>query len=415
MDSRFDFDGVLDLIEQECFDKLEKVVGINSFTLNAEGVNENGRTIASWFEPLGFEAQFRQETAPGCGQHLALCKKGSGSQNIIMVSHLDTVYTREEEKRFNFSFTRRGDRFFGPGVADIKGGSVLIYMVLKALSESAPEVFNEFSWTILVNASEETYSETFASFARSFAGPDTVACLVFEAGRVDKTDPDASTFVIARNAVCRFNVTVTGRGAHSGIDHVKGANAIRQMARLVETIESFTDYGRELTFNVGIINGGTAANCVPAECTAKVDMRAKNMEDYREGVEKILALAGSADVASYSDGFLCRIDVEESHGYVPWPVNDASSKLAALYEQCAGTLGLKIRGIHEKAASDAAVFWDLVPTIDGVGPVGANIHSPVDDPENGKFQESVSIPSFKNMARVNLAVLTHMYDGARFR
>src|SRR3954468_3880448 len=100
---------------------LSKMVSINSYTINKEGVNRLARFTAEAFAPLGFSAEFVPAENPEFGNHLVLTRRGKTEKNVALISHLDTVFSPEEEERNNFSWLVEGDRLFGPGTQDIKG------------------------------------------------------------------------------------------------------------------------------------------------------------------------------------------------------------------------------------------------------------------------------------------------------
>ena len=120
---------------------LRQMVGINSFTLNRAGLKQLGHFTADAFAPLGFTAEFVPSTNPKFGEHLVLTRRGHGPKNLALISHLDTVFPPEEEARNDFRWQVEGDRIFGPGTQDIKGGTVMIWLVLKALQAHAPKAF----------------------------------------------------------------------------------------------------------------------------------------------------------------------------------------------------------------------------------------------------------------------------------
>jgi glutamate carboxypeptidase len=130
----------------QALEMLRQMVGINSFTGNRDGVNELGRVTADCFEPLGFTAEFVRSANPSYGDHLVLTRRGRGIKSIAMVSHLDTVFPPEEEARNLFHWQPEGDRIYGPGTHDIKGGTVMMWLVLRALQEQAPAAFEEITW-----------------------------------------------------------------------------------------------------------------------------------------------------------------------------------------------------------------------------------------------------------------------------
>src|SRR5437764_1259610 len=125
---------------------LREMVEINSFTYNPDGINRLGRFTVECFAPLGFRAEFVPSTNPEFGAHLALTRSGNSARNIALVSHLDTVFSAEEEERNNFRWHLEGDRIYGPGTHDIKGGTVMMWLVLTALRAHATKVFEDITW-----------------------------------------------------------------------------------------------------------------------------------------------------------------------------------------------------------------------------------------------------------------------------
>src|SRR5690349_10450330 len=127
---------------------LRQMVGMNSFTDNRDGVNRLGRFTADCFAPLGFKAEFVPSANPGWGDHLVLVRPGMSGRGIAMISHLDTVFPPEEEARNNFQWLVEGDRIYGPGTHDIKGGTVMMWLILSALRAQAPKEFGDITWRL---------------------------------------------------------------------------------------------------------------------------------------------------------------------------------------------------------------------------------------------------------------------------
>src|SRR5437588_6038630 len=164
---------------------LRQMVGINSFTLHRQGVERLARLTAEAFAPLGFSAEFVASANPAFGNHLVLNRRGNSSKSIAMVSHLDTVFPPEEEEGNDFRWQPEGGRIYGPGTQDIKGGTVMMWLVLSALQSQAPAVFADVNWQLFWNSSEEVLSHDFGDLCRRRFFPVTAAALVFEAeGRV---------------------------------------------------------------------------------------------------------------------------------------------------------------------------------------------------------------------------------------
>src|ERR1041385_7713924 len=185
---------------------LRQMVGINSFTENREGVNRLGRFTANCFAPFGFSAEYVPSVNDAYGDHLVLTRPGRSKRSLSLVSHLDTVFPPEEEVRNHFHWQPEGDRIYGPGTEDIKGGTVMIWLVLSALRARAPDLFEEITWQLFWNSSEEVLSHDFGQLCRSRFQPDTLAALVFEAeGRL----ADNILLVVARKGRATWRVSVT--------------------------------------------------------------------------------------------------------------------------------------------------------------------------------------------------------------
>ena len=133
-----------------------------------------------------------------------------------MVSHLDTVFPPEEEARNHFHWQAESDRIYGPGTHDIKGGTVMEWLMLQALQVLAPAAFQDTTWKLFWNSSEETLARDFGDVCRERLDNDTLAALIFEGeGRLG----GERLVVVARKGRATWRVTATGRGAHAGAKH----------------------------------------------------------------------------------------------------------------------------------------------------------------------------------------------------
>jgi len=386
---------------------LRQMVGINSFTGNRAGVNKLGRLTADCFAPLGFTAEFVRSANPAYGDHLVLTRRGRGTKSIAMVSHLDTVFPPEEEARNLFHWRPEGDRIYGPGTHDIKGGTVMMWLVLRALREQAPVAFEEITWKLFLNASEETLSQDFGDLCRGRLDRDTLAALVFEAeGRLG----EERLMVVARKGRATWRVTVAGRGAHAGAKHAHGANAIVQLGRTIQDIAALTDYSRELTFNVGTVFGGTVSNRVPHEAFAEGEFRAHSPEIYQQAKSALLALDGPGQVRSPVDRHACNVKVEILTESRPWPRNPDTDRLAATWQEAGGRLGIPVNVEERGGLSDGNLIWDAVPTLDGLGPWGDNDHCSERSVDGSKLPEYVEVSSFVPKAALNTVAILKLLE-----
>lgn len=384
---------------------LKRLVDVNSFTANPEGVNENGALVAEAFAELGFSAESVPSINPLYGSHVVLTRRGRTDRRIGLVTHLDTVYPAIEEKLNDFHWRIEGDRIYGPGTVDIKGGTVMIYMVLDALRHVAPAVFEAYTWIVLANASEEVINHDFGDLCLDRLGPDALACLVFEGGIYRSGE---FKIVTARKGMATYRIEVTGKGAHAGVAPERGANAIVQLAQTIQQIASFTDFGRKITFNVGTVAGGTVINRVPHHAVAHVEMRAFDVDVYDEGMAKMRALPQAASVVSLATGYPCTVAVEVLLTLPPWSPNAATDGLYAAWEAAGAALDYAVVAEQRGGLSDGNLIWQHIPTIDGMGPSGDNSHCSERTADGSKDQEYVDRASFVPKAILNVAAILQM-------
>jgi glutamate carboxypeptidase len=173
----------------------------------------------------------------------------------------------------------------------------------------------------------------------------------------------------ARKGVGEYTVKVTGKAAHSGLDFEKGESAILELARQLPVISKLTDPKRGLTVNVGLIQGGTRVNVVPAEATATIDLRIVKMKDVPDIEKRLRALKPV--------NRRCQIEVK---GGVNRPPMERNAGVVALYEksvQIAKELGWKLEEAAVGGGSDGNFTAGLgIPTLDGLGGVGEGAHAP---------------------------------------
>lgn len=393
----------------EGIEMLRRMVEINSFTSNPEGVNHLARLTAECFAPLGFKASYVPSTNPEFGNHLVLERKGTGRQAISMISHLDTVFPPEEELRNNFRWLPEGDRIYGPGTQDIKGGTVMIWLVLTALKRCVPAIFEACTWQLFLNSSEERYSPDFGDVCRKHFAPGTLAALVFEAeGR--ETEQGKPLAVVARKGRATWRITVNGRAAHAGGKHPFGANAVVQLGLTLQQVHQMTDYSRNLTFTVGTVHGGTVLNRVPHEAVAEGEFRAFSPEVYNDAKKALLSISGPGHVKSVVDGFACSIHAEILTESRPWPRNAGTDSLYKYWADTADHLKMPF-GMQERGGlSDGNLIWDAVPTIDGLGPWGDNDHCSERSADGSKLPEYIDVTSIVPKAVLNCLAIEQLLN-----
>jgi glutamate carboxypeptidase len=388
----------------EALDWLKRMVEINSFTANATGINALARVTAACFEPLGFTPQFVESTNPEYGTHLFLertpTQSGGGGLPVVLVTHLDTVFPPEEEKRnhFHWHLVPEEGRIYGPGTVDNKGGTVLIWMMLQVMKETLPEIFERTHWLIAANAAEEVIGSDFAERTRDFAKQGAKAVLVFEGGPREGADYH---LVTSRKGRAEYRITCTGRAAHAGSTHAEGINAVVELAQILPAVAALTDYTRDITVNVASIRGGTVLNRVPHEAVVDLEIRAFDPNVMRE-VESQLAVMAGLTAAGANIAVDCL-------GRTPgWPGGVETLSLVQHWETAAAAMGLRVLPVPRGGLSDANYLCGLGPTLDALGPYGANAHCSEWGADASKRPEFVAFDSFAPKAVMNVLALADL-------
>ena len=381
---------------------LKEMVKTNSFTSNFVGVNELAKFTSQQFAKLGFNSQKIMSSNPLHGDHLIL-RKGSDRKRsigtIVFVSHLDTVYPADEEKRNDFGWRPQGDIIYGPGTVDIKGGTLIIFMVLESLMTLAPELFERTTWYVLLNAAEEELVPEFKQVCLDALPERVDACLVFEGGR---SRDRKFSLVTSRKGMITYRIEVSGRAAHAGSAHKNGANSVVQLAETISKIARLTDYEKELTFNVATMDGGTVLNRVPHLAAATGEARAYLPAVLDQGMNALLALKDAETVRSVSDDYPCKVEIEILGKWQPWPGNKGSNRLFSVWKESANVMGYDAVEEKRGGLSDGNWLWETAPTLDGLGPSGGNAHCSERSSDGSKDQEFVRVSSFIPKATLNV-------------
>jgi glutamate carboxypeptidase len=383
----------------EYLELLRQMVCINSWTQNVAGVNQLGQFTAEAFAGLGFVAEFVPSAYLTYGNHLVLTRAGTGAKAVAMVSHLDTVFPPEEEARNDFQWRVEGERIYGPGTNDIKGGTAMMWLMLVALRDLEPELFEAVTWKLFLNSSEEEYSPDFGEVCKQRMASNTLAALVFESeGRLG----EQHLVVTSRKGRATWRVTAKGRGSHAGSKHSHGANAVVQIGKTVQQIAALTDYARELTVNVAIIQGGTVINRVPHEAFAEGEFRSFDPKVFEDTKTAILKLNGPGEVSSPVDRYACRVEAVIRTVSRPWPKNEGSERLREIWEAAGEELGMLVGQQERGGLSDGNLIWDVVRTLDGLGPWGDNSHCSERSEDGSKEQEYIEVAGIVPKAAWNV-------------
>ncbi|GGH21477.1 carboxypeptidase [Alsobacter metallidurans] len=347
--SSFDLDAMLAGIS--------RWVAIESPTSDAAGVNRMIDTVAQDVEGLPIAIE-RIPGKDGLGDSIVLrAGPQTDRAGILVMSHVDTVHPLGTLAK-DLPIRREGDKLFGPGIYDMKGGA---YLALEAFKRAASAGAAQ-PLTFLFTPDEEIGSPTTRGLIEEL-GRKASAVLVTEPAR------DNGKIVTARKGVGRFDVHVEGRPAHSGSRHPDGRSAIREAARQILAIEAMTDYARGVTTTVGMMAGGTAANVIPQHARFSVDLRVVEPADGEEFKARILGLAPHDPD--------CRITVV---GDMNRPPYKKTADVESLYQKAralAAEIGMDLQDVPQTGGGSDGNFTAAlgVPTLDGLGIDGDGAHT----------------------------------------
>ena len=386
----------------EALQWLKRMVEINSFTTNADGVNRVGELTAECFADLGFVPEFVASQNPSHGRHLFLRRNAAAGKPVLLVTHLDTVFPPDEEERNNFHWQESPaeGRIYGPGTVDIKGGTVLIWMMLRAMRTHAPQLFEKTHWILAANAAEEVMSADFEVRTRERCADGARAVLVFEGGQRHASEYQ---IVTSRKGRAEYRITSQGRAAHAGSSHGEGVNAIVALCSGVAAAASITDYAKGLTVNVGRISGGTVLNRVPHEASAELEVRAHNPVAMEEAHRALLALGLDHGMPQQA-----RLTVERLGTTPAWPESEQTSRAFSHWAHAAVQIGLKAVATSRGGLSDANYLCALGATLDGLGPSGGNAHCSERSTNGLKMPEYLDVESLVPKAVMNVLALCRL-------
>ncbi|MEN3940833.1 M20/M25/M40 family metallo-hydrolase [Prosthecobacter sp. SYSU 5D2] len=379
---------------------LRRMVEINSFTTNLEGIESVGRVTAECFSELGFEADYVPAQHLEHGPHLFLRRRGMDSTDkpVVLVTHLDTVFPPEEEKRNNFGWQVDGERIYGPGTVDNKGGTVMMWLMLKAMQEVLPELFEKTHWLIAANSAEEVIGSDFARCTAERCPAGARGVLVFEGG---PRDAAGYHVVTSRKGRLEYKITCEGRGAHAGSNHALGINAVVEMARILPRIHALSDPERGLTVNVASFNGGTVLNRVPHQAVVKLEMRAFEPQVLADAAAALEAMAGPTEAGA-------KIVVECLGSTEAWPGGAETEALFNAWEKAGAAMQLPVLRMARGGLSDANYLCSLAPTLDAMGPSGGNAHCSERSADGSKLPEYVEVDTFVPKAVMNVLALASL-------
>ena len=331
---------------------LAEIVEIESPSDHPAGVRALAARLGGLLAELGLDTQ--PVEVPGAGPILRARAPGDG-RPVMLLGHLDTVWPVGTTARRPVRV--EGDRLFGPGAYDMKGGLVVVLYALQALQATGRRVPATVFFTPLEEVDCEPYRPVMEAEMKASA-----AVLDFEPawpGGAVKT---------ARKGSGSFVLTAHGIASHAGADLDGGANAILELARQCLQVSTLTDTGRGVSANVGVIRGGLRPNVVPDLASAEIDVRFRTWADG-QALERSLRALQPGDPR-------VRLALE---GGLHYPPLERTPQVVRVYEAARGVaaqMGLDLPEVSTGGASEVSFAGALgLPALDGLGPDGDGAHA----------------------------------------
>lgn len=357
--------------QAEMVSLVETLCNINSGSTNLEGLAAVAERLVEAFRCVGGEiqlvdSQLREEVLDDgqivrspLGQSIVIRQRPEAARRVLLCIHMDTVYGPHHP--FQACRWLEDGRLNGPGVADAKGGLVVMREALRAF-EASP-LAERLGWDVLINPDEEIGSPGSLPLIQELAGECDFG-LLFEPALAE------NSLVSWRKGSGNFTLVVRGRAAHAGRAFEEGRNAITAAAELGLQIDRWNEHP-EITCNLGRISGGGALNVVPDLAVLRFNARVKTDDDQRWLLERLDTLV---EEFNRRDGISVQRFGEFSSP--PKPLTPELEALQRRIDRSGAALGLEIQWQGTGGASDGNKFAAAgLPNVDTLGPCGGLIHS----------------------------------------
>ena len=368
----------VDKFNESAISLLKKAVNINSGTMNFEGVQKVGSLFQKELDKLGFKTELTNGDAYGRAGHLIATRKGKKGPKFLMIGHLDTVFELDSPLQ---EYTMQNDSIMkGPGVADMKGGDVIIILAMQALSEAG--LLDDMSIEIIMTGDEEKSGKPLELSKKDLidAAKRADIALGFENG-----DNNPKTVVVSRRGSTDWKLKVSGNPAHSSqiFTETVGAGAIYETSRILNEFYIQLSKEKDLTFNPGFIIGGTTlnpddnvtggsafgkTNVVSQATIVRGDLRAVSLEQLKKAKETMVKIV--------SENFPnTKAELHFSPGgYPPLSLTEGNTKLLGYFNTVSEDLGFgSITAVNPRNAGAADISFTseyVDMAVDGLGLTG---------------------------------------------
>ena len=337
--------------------ELEYLVNIDSGSENSEGVNKVADFFVEKFSDLGWNIH-EYEFGTACGKCVICTNREAEHYDLLMIGHLDTVFHKGTSKERPFRI--EGNLAYGPGVADMKHGSLLMYYLLKNLPQEVNEKLNIVA---IFNPDEENGSGYSRTVYEKYARKSHYGFL-YEAS-------DENGCCAERKGGLFYTVNFTGKGGHSGYMFTNGSkSAIHEMGKWIVKFSEMASLEKGTTVNVGIANGGIKSNVVAPSAQIEIDIRISDnseIERFDKAIEEMTAEAKERGI-----GVKIEKRVKPALMYT-----EKTDRYIKHVERITKENGIEFKHKARGGLSDANILATFgVLCLDGMGPYGDKEHSP---------------------------------------
>ncbi|MCO5368093.1 M20/M25/M40 family metallo-hydrolase [Pseudomonas alliivorans] len=339
---------------------VKELVDVDTGTGQAPGLKTVSALLVERLKALGAEVTTTPAT-PSAGDNIVGTIKGNGSRSFLLMVHYDTVFgPGTAAKR---PFRQDGERAYGPGVADAKGGVAMILHSLKLLQDQG---FKDFgTLTVLFNPDEETGSS---------GSKNIIAELARQHDYVFSYEPpDKDAVTVATNGINGVILDVKGKSSHAGSAPEAGRNAAMELAHQMLQLKDLGDPAKGTTVNWTLIKGGEKRNIIPSSASAEADMRYSDLGES----DRVIADAQRIVQKKLIDG--TEVSVRLEKGRPPLAKNPGSEQLAKTAQTLYGKIGRNIEPIAMRFGTDAGYAYvpgsEKPAVLETMGVVGAGLHA----------------------------------------
>ncbi|MEM7360607.1 MAG: hydrolase [Pseudomonadota bacterium] len=382
---------------EEMIATLKAWSNINSGSYNVEGINRMATTIAEYAEqcvgtratitpvaPMTITDESGNLVEKAIGPVLKMGVRPEAKTRVLFCGHMDTVFPLDSD--FQQWHQIDQNTLGGPGVADMKGGILVMLKALQAFERS--EHAEKLGWDILLNSDEEIGSLGSAPHLAE-AAKSTHLGMVYEPSMPD------GFLAGARRGSGNYALVVRGKAAHAGREYHLGRNAIATLAAAMAELDTLNELSDSITLNLARIHGGGPNNVVPDLAICHFNIRVSSLEDQAFAEQHVARAVANA---SAREGF--NVSINGGFNRPPKPATAEQKKLFELVELCGQELNLELGFRATGGCCDGNNLLAAgLPNIDTLGVQGGDIHSD---------KEYMLLDSLIQRANLSLKILTRI-------